>query len=167
MAANVCGRRIIASLRSSFLELSLVQRKLAGRGGPPVSRFPFLSSLSLSLRRAISSFGPDDRVYLSYRGLVKIIPEVAPLVLSIYTSESGKLSVGKPVEPVGREIKVFRETRTRPIDGTRGKLCLLSRGEYTRRYIALSSETPVRFTLLHPAYNCANIISSPIAQLSE
>lgn len=57
-------------------------------------------------------FGPNG-VCLSYRGFMKIIPEVAPLVPPIYTSESGKLSIGKPVKSVGREIKVFRAKQTR------------------------------------------------------
>lgn len=64
-----------------------------------------------------SSLDQTDRVCLSYRGFVKIIPEVAPLVPPIYTSESGKLSIGKPVKSVGREIKVFRTKQTRRESG--------------------------------------------------
>lgn len=90
-------RCIIAFLRSSFLE-SLFHGNL--------------QNASL-----FSPLDQTDRVNLSYRGFVKIIPEVALLVPPIYTSESGKLSIGKPVKSVGREIKVFRTKQTRPTEG--------------------------------------------------
>lgn len=79
----------------------------------------FLTSFLESLfkrKQNVSFFSPLDQmkqVCLSYRGFVKIIPEVALLVPPIYTSESGKLSIGKPVKSVGREIKIFCVKQTR------------------------------------------------------
>lgn len=102
----------IKNSQSSFqFELFLMRSALIG------------DALSLSYGRVSSSHSSEETCRMQcssssdialwtrrmepafYRGFVKIVPE---LVSPIYTSESGKLSIGKPVKSVGREIKVFR-----------------------------------------------------------